>query len=184
MRKSYFKASLLTLAISVVLFAGGGARAKDNSWGHITDSTVRFQVLSNFNNQAVLDRDTGLIWEQCPAVPANNELTIVPAVIGCYNRSTGGVKGWRLPTTEELMSLAVGNALPMGAPFCTYLPVANSSNNTFFWTSTQDPADPTKHIGVLTPDGGESVVSQIPTPIAAMPSVWCVRGGSNDSSGP
>jgi uncharacterized protein DUF1566 len=195
MRKSYFKASLLMLAISVVLFAGGNAQAKDNSWGHISDPAVRFQVLSNFNGEAVLDRDTGLIWEQCPLVFQDNTyhtLSFLDAVINCYDKPIGNTTGWRMPTAAELKSLMVNQTLPTGAPFCDYNPPISVFNpvgpptlvvqNRFYWTYTLNPVDPTKILFVSVPgDGGSSSVS---SGSGSFNAVWCVRGGSNDSSGP
>src|SRR5690348_8668555 len=79
----------------------------------------RFIVLSNWNNAAVLDRETGLVWERSPLAPciSNPPLFICStAENGRRNWSqarshrirgitAGNRGGWRLPTTQELRSL-------------------------------------------------------------------------------
>ena len=82
-------------------------------------TTGRFVVLANWNNEAVLDRETGLVWMQTP-----HPFAVFGFVAGsiCLNTSTGGRRGWRLPTAHEIGSLlaptaTVGPPLPAGHPF-------------------------------------------------------------------
>jgi hypothetical protein len=67
----------------------------------LTPSTTRFNVLSSFSCVAVLDRETGLVWEQTPDSTA---FTWAAALDHCTMLLDGGKLGWRLPTDEELGS--------------------------------------------------------------------------------
>lgn len=94
------------------------------SWSkQINKANQRFEVLKEFRDRAVLDRETQLVWERQPE-------TVLPfalAVGDCYDRVLGGRMGWRVPTVEELTSLLVETptqnpqviraALPENHPF-------------------------------------------------------------------
>ena len=72
------------------------------AWDQTLPSNARFIVLSNFGNAAVLDLETGLVWERSPnPTPANWG----PAQTACRNKVVGNRFGWRLPAIQELMSL-------------------------------------------------------------------------------
>lgn len=133
--------TLLALVILTVALAVATARAQTvangpyyapPSWDQTLPVATRFIVLSNMNNEAVLDRETGLVWEQNPntvggtwaAAQHDNDF-------GCLVRTKGGRSGWRLPRLEEIQSLTIGafNDLPAGHPFG-----ANASG--IFWTAT------------------------------------------------
>jgi hypothetical protein len=125
-------------------------------------------VLSNMNSEAVLDRETGLVWERSPDTYQNGVIWSA-AFDRCYIKRTGGREGWRLPTINELASLADANV---------YVPIYGSPFNfaqvsTPYWSSTTDASDPTRAYGL-------SVFSKpnIHTfqKIFDYP-VWCVRGG-------
>src|SRR5438093_6447623 len=93
-------------------------------------SCPRFTVLTNFNSDAVLDRETGLVWEQ---TPDTNGQTWFEAQTNCNQRPVGNRRGWRLPTVQELASLVDPNqsnpALPPGHPF------SNVQSNVY-WSAT------------------------------------------------
>jgi hypothetical protein len=95
------------------------------AWSQTFPGATRFIVLANFNSQAVLDRETGLVWERSPG---GGTRVRYQAVQYCMERTTGGRMGWRLPKAEELFSLLdpanfgqpfVNSpaALPTGHPF-------------------------------------------------------------------
>lgn len=94
------------------------------SWDQTLPASTRFIVLSNFGNQAVLDRETGLVWQRA----ANAAKNFLNASLNCQQSLTGGRAGWRLPTQSELGSLVdpsatVGPPFPAGHPFTGFDPV-------------------------------------------------------------
>lgn len=127
----------------------------------------RFILLLNMNKQAVLDKETGLVWEQSP--DGENRYTWEDAQEYCNTLTTGGRMGWRLPTIQELASLVDRSqsypALPKGHPF-------SNVQSSYYWSATTA----TKNIG------GAWVVNfslgQLGYP-GELNSyfVWCVRGG-------
>src|SRR5215470_13675360 len=54
----------------------------------------RFVVLSNFSNQAVLDRETGLVWQQAPQLGLSSKA--IDAASLCFTQPIAGRMGWRL----------------------------------------------------------------------------------------
>jgi hypothetical protein len=80
-------------------------------------TTNRFVILANWNSEAVLDRETGLVWEK---KPKDFLADLSFSALSCHLTSTGGRRGWRLPRAEELSSLlqpdASGMAPVRGGP--------------------------------------------------------------------
>jgi len=146
------------------------------SWDQTLPASTRFIVLTNFNSEAVLDRETGLVWEKTPSASlfvGDNP----PDSFGgwaaeyCIGLNVGGRHGWRLPTIQELESLVDDTqmpALPLGHPF---IGISGS-----YWTSTlvNSGLAAGDHIffDFATP-GGIGAGS----PESAPEKVWCVRGG-------
>ena len=166
----------------LVLFAGAGrpVHSKDLSWGAINDAT-RFQVLQSFKGEAVLDRETGLIWQKSPA---SKGVIYTDAQTSCLRATTGGRMGWRMPTFEELaslrtteMGLANNNsaALPAGHPFQNVVPM------TQYWTTTTDPNDSAdvRQLSFAKSCGTSIICFQGrgKTDGSPVDPVWCVRGG-------
>lgn len=131
-------------------------------------ATNRFVVLANWNGEAVLDRETGLVWERSPDGDGRRWLQ---AQSHCNNRVVGGRKGWRVPQAQELASLvdpgvaAPGPTLPPGHPFLGV--------GTIYWTATAS-----TQVGP-----GSWVVDFFGGLVGAMgndnlQSVWCVRGSA------
>jgi len=82
------------------------------TWQEAHPADTRFVIMPSFHHDAVLDKDTGLVWELAPqaALVSWNE-----ARTTCIGRVIGGQKGWRLPSPTEMRSL-VGPAVDAPAP--------------------------------------------------------------------
>ncbi len=141
----------------------------------------RFELV--MQGQAVLDHETGLVWQRKPGdnqftwVAAINECTYAGVPAADFPGEIGLTRyGWHLPTMEQLLTIqyrrpgGVAPKLPEGNPFL------NVSIDTPYWTSTTYPGAP----GVawqlsfgpgafrtrLT--GADKTESRL---------IWCVRGG-------
>jgi hypothetical protein len=96
------------------------------AWSQTLAPNVRFIILSNFNREAVLDRETGLVWTR------QSQGERAPRFAGCGG--VGGQLGWRLPSVSELQSLIDASVpfsgqprLPIGHPFLLH--------SRFYWAS-------------------------------------------------
>lgn len=115
-----FAMSLASTAANSQTTANGPYYAKP-SWDQklqcdSLSTCPRFVVLTNWNGEAVLDRETGLTWQRT--------LDAISWSRGnaCNLVSIGGRWGWRLPTLTELLSIfdpvnATRPYLPEGHPF-------------------------------------------------------------------
>ena len=130
----------------------------------------RFLVLTNWASAAVLDKETGLVWERTPA--AGVLLTWANAKIACMARTTGNRIGWRLPSVHELASLvdpsvSPGPTLQPGHPFLTV-------QSAIYWSATTYAEDTAKAWGMSFDVGSPGNTDK-----AANLQVWCVRGGNS-----
>lgn len=154
--------------IQAAITGGGGNDTL--RWDQVLPAAQRFVILPAFNSDAVLDKETGLIWEKSPATTAGNSSN---ARSTCANKAVGGRKGWRLPSMPELASLvdpsvaSPGPTLPQGHPFLNIQP----SN---YWSASAHVENPTLTWGVGFGTGNVLGVSK-----AFDNRVWCVRGGMN-----
>jgi hypothetical protein len=91
------------------------------SWDQTLPMSSRFIVLSNFDSEGVLDRETGLVWQR---TPDQTRAFLARAQADCIRFSPGGKYGWRLPTMGELTSLFVAKTCktPLGDSKCYALP--------------------------------------------------------------
>ena len=135
-------------------------------------SCPRFVVLSNWDNGAVLDKETGLVWER---VPSKQTFEWSKAQLHCNNLDVGHRKGWRLPGIQELASLVDTNhtnpSLPAGAPF------KFAKDDYFYWSVSSVNEDPTSKWIVEFHEG--KVIYREKT---AQINAWCVRGEQGASS--
>ena len=76
----------------------GPSSTATQNWDTVLPADQRFTVLPSFNNQAVRDNETGLVWERSPTRTRElgrcGQNLLAPQV--------GNRKGWRLPMIEEL----------------------------------------------------------------------------------
>src|SRR5262249_20915800 len=70
--------------------------------GTANQALPRFTVLADYNNAAVRDNSTGLVWEQTPLGTTSDWSS---ARFQCINKNVGNMRGWRLPSVVELTSL-------------------------------------------------------------------------------
>lgn len=135
------------------------------TWSRILIPSDRFRPALS-GGQAVLDIETGLVWQRAPdAIPRDWPT----AVSHCYTLEAGGRKGWRLPTIEQLASQVdptrEGPALTKPTPYRNVQKAA-------YWTATTVATTPSDAWFVGFEDGfvGSSIKGEEAF-------VWCVRGG-------
>ena len=151
--------------------AAGAVDLRD--WGRKLPDSDRFVVLSQFNNQAVLDKETQLVWQRSPRT---YKLAWSNAFTGCIATTIDGRSGWRLPTVEELMSLQTRlvtgvHALPTGHPF------QDVQHSWTYWSATTHPGNPSYAFGVNVTTAGAAIVNLNAFAKSAETFFWCVRGG-------
>jgi hypothetical protein len=174
----------LALVVLTMAFAAATARAQTvangpyyapPAWDQTLPAATRFIVLSNMGSNAVLDRETGLVWEKSPLSPSGAETGLrdwLSAQDSCNRKTVGNRKGWRLPTLQELTSLVDGDPantssprLPPGHPF-TIVP------SFLYWSATAGAKNTSSAWVVTFIDGGMASVDR-----SLSFFVWCVRGG-------
>jgi len=134
------------------------------AWAQVLPTTMRFVLV--MGGAAVLDKETGLVWEQSPQTTTNQW---PDARLQCTSRKVAGRSGWRLPSVNELASLIdttnTDPALPTDHPFSNVW-------SSRYWSATTSADVPTLawngHFG-----NGE-VASYLKSSYLF---VWCVRGG-------
>ena len=130
-----FVSAALTYPAMAQTVANGSYYATP-AWDQTLPANVRFIVLSNFENKAVLDRDTGLVWERSPDSTLFN---LAEANEHCNKLAIAGRLGWRLPGIQDLASLIdvsttlilpiSGPRLRAGHPFVV--------SNGLYWSTTR-----------------------------------------------
>ncbi len=139
------------------------------NWDKKISGASRFTVLADFNNEAVRDNETGLVWERSPSSLVTGW---VDAITVCLRREVAGRKGWHLPMIEQLSSLVDttgAGALPSGNPF------QNISTTFPYWSATTSTFNQANAWGVEFNSNGNLAVFPKPSGEA----VWCVRGGQS-----
>jgi hypothetical protein len=159
------------VGISAVVFCSSLATAQARPWNDQINTPGRFTILTEFGSAAVLDRETGLVWERSPSTSHFNWFQ---AHDHCIGLNIGNRKGWRLPSVQELYSLVnpsvpfPGPALPAGHPFINVQP-------TYYWTATTYAFIPASAWLVPIASGLGSTAQDTKTDLDWL--AWCVRGG-------
>ncbi len=184
-REPYVVGAVIVLAIAVVMFfpVMGIAGSLEPSaapaptmktldqipptWSQKTSGAARFELV--LDGAAVLDKETGLVWEKSPSTTS---APWINAVYGCIDKWLGGRKGWHIPTVEQFASLVDSSSagypkLPAGHPFTGVV-------TGYYWTSTLFPDTPSRAFTLMI---GTSAVSHFVKTDSAL--VWCVRGGQS-----
>jgi hypothetical protein len=177
--KKHTVVALIVLVVGLV--TPGSARAQvvpSPLWGEPIQDPSRFVVLASFNNEAVYDQETGLVWEQAPT---DSTRSWYLAQSECNSRAVGNRKGWRLPTIQELTSLidptvpSPGPTLPAGHPF-NNVHTPGPTNDAQYWSATTvaSPSSDTVAWVVDFGSGGVGILDKLRDGSAYH---WCVRGG-------
>ena len=157
--------------------SGAGPYYAEPTWDRKLPTATRFLILTNWNSEAVLDKETGLVWEKSPD-PIPQPWFQARQV--CANRTISGRMGWRLPSVDELASLidpgvvSPGPTLPPGHPFLHV--IGGTTNRDYYWSATTTVESPTSAWAV---SFGTSDVTFGPKADSIGLPVWCVRGGMN-----
>jgi hypothetical protein len=189
-----FTIGLLSLGLLVgVALAASPAQAETTApgfyyampaWDQKLDAATRFIVLSDWDSAAVLDRETGLVWEISPQKTGESWNQ---ARLTCLNKLVGDQAGWRLPSIPELTSLIDPSKVDPPTPFLPKdHPFLNVNVNVkvldYFWSATTSAEDSTEawhtqlaHVGVFHDKKDNSHTNLNGIGIR----VWCVRGGMN-----
>jgi hypothetical protein len=155
------------------------------TWGQKLQCDVtacpRFELV--MGGVAVLDKETGLVWEQSPAYTPVAGLDWLSAISHCTQLILGGRQGWRLPTIEELASIVDRSVLgqpsiprlPVGHPFDTDCSTGGCVAAGHMWSATTYAGDTTFAWQVDFSDSGGSTSGHNKSSTDIR--VWCVRGG-------
>ncbi len=176
--RSIFGAGILALAAVLWIARAGNLQKPQGkmkaldaipaAWSQVLPADQRFELV--MDGDAVLDKETGLVWERSPQYSAR---AVNYDARYCAELTLGGRKGWRLPSWVELQSLVDPSesnpALPAGHPFLNIVSgelYANDYNYTAY--------TPQAIFGVDFATGKPWYLAHSNT--ATSYRVWCVRG--------
>ena len=173
--RNHYQSNLMwsIMIVALLYFAPSAGAVPLESWDDkIQTATQRFKVLTEFNGEAVLDKETQLVWER---VPLPMPFSLAQASALCIISAVGARRGWRLPSVVELMSLLdptiqITPALPTGHPFTLDL------MGSVYWSASSNAQSPTTLAwSVSVSSGGVASLSNKTSGFNA----WCVRGGTS-----
>ena len=118
---------------------------------------------------AVLDEETGLVWQRSPDAFTSDWHTANDV---CWGSHVGGRGGWRLPTAAEIGSLKAGDGPPFGPPAGHPF---NIPPDQAYWTSTDDVDRSTLAIYSSLESPGFGLGAKV-----NLEYTWCVRGATSN----
>jgi hypothetical protein len=128
------------------------------------------------NGAAVLDHETGIVWQRNPSTTAALDFT--DAAVRCATAKVGGRYGWRLPRFQELTTLFDDTRVNPNASLPENHPFAFSQAG-YFWTFTGFGTS-VAVVRFLGPaPGSPGDFSSIPEETAGA-FTWCVRAPAAD----
>ncbi|MCE2916332.1 MAG: DUF1566 domain-containing protein, partial [Rubrivivax sp.] len=181
-------AAWVAMGASVHAASGNGPYYATPSWAQKMDAATRFIVLLNWRSEAVLDRETGLVWERVHQRLADSteNFTVVNtwdrARLHCVKKNVGGRRGWRLASIVELMSLTEpdlgdqppGGAFPPGHPFDTS---EATGPGVRYWTATTASSDYPNSVWTVSFRRNDVGVDR-KDDATSIRLTWCVRGNT------
>jgi hypothetical protein len=150
--------------------AGGGEEANHTlRWDTNNPSATRFTTAFP---GAVLDKNTGLVWEQAPDALLTDWGT---ATSNCLDKIVDNTVGWRLPSVVELKSLQDPTPGKTTVPQSVFTFIGQ-----FYWSATtgEFAAIQTTHAWAVDFNRGGPSRLKVKKGGEKFP-VWCVRGGMN-----
>jgi len=163
--------SIVIALITAVAIAPLAMAGSFPTWSDQIRGSGRFKALIDFGNAAVLDKETGLVWERSPSAATFNQSS---AILHCNQLTVGGRLGWRLPGAQELATLydpgnAGGNPdLPAGHPFAGVVSAE-------YWSATYSTDFANSDAWIVDFSGANGVVTHFLKSDTFH--AWCVRGG-------
>jgi len=181
MRRRGFTIGLISLGLlataaltaSPAQAANKGPYYAEPAWDQKVEPATRFLVMTDWNSEAVLDRETGLVWENTPTTTLATPQSWLNARFTCANSAVGGRKGWRLPSLPELASLVDPSVASPGPTLSSGHPFLNVQS-TNYWSASAHAENPALMWGVGFGNGAVLGLSK-----AFDQRAWCVRSGTN-----
>jgi len=152
--------------------SGGGAGNHTLRWDTNNPSATRFTPAFT---GAVLDNNTGLVWEQAPD---SGSRAWASATDYCVKKEVGGTVGWRLPSVVELRSvqdLSLPDPLVPASAFTITAGGTPGVQLAPYWSATTVAVSPAG--AWVVNFGGGDVSGDNKTD--GNDHAWCVRGGMN-----
>ncbi len=179
------KAIVLLCALYLVLVCGAALAAAPTKPGGSTtlndippawsktlqcDTTAcpRFELV--MGGAAVLDHETGLVWEQSPS---KNPCGSAESHFRCNRSTTGGRLGWRVPTIQELTSLVDPTVPYPGPTLLAGHPFSNVQWTDAYWSASTSVSTITGDIVMIWAVGfADGTIGNGPFVMGKGPWVW------------
>jgi len=167
-------------ALAIFALSAAADAHEPHAWDQQIQGKKRFVVLKDFDDEAVLDRETLLVWQRTAASvlffsPDNASGASGGNEAACLLARTGGRHGWRLPSIHELNTLLVEGVLPIGHPFINI----QTGFTDFYWSATARRTNGAVTLGMGFDGSGPPIVQLMDGDMAR---VWCVRGRGADTA--